>query len=71
MPEFETDEDRTYLIVTIRIRDGFETKNKVPESMSELMSELEKSRMKIVLDYLNENDNISSATAAVLLDVHV
>ncbi len=24
LPEFETDEDRTYLITTIKIRDGFE-----------------------------------------------
>jgi ATP-dependent DNA helicase RecG len=75
LPEFETDEERTYLIVTIRIRDGFENKDKVSESMSEsmseLMSELEKGRMKIVLAYLKEKDSINSAIAASILDVQI
>lgn len=75
LPEFETDEDRNYLIVTIRKRDGFENKNKVSESMSESMSEsiseLERGRIKIVLDYLKENDSISSTIAASILDVQI
>lgn len=29
LPEFETDEERTYLIVTIRIRDGFESNSRM------------------------------------------
>ena len=39
LPEFETDEDRTYLITTIKMRDGFEKKSRMSESMSESMSE--------------------------------
>ena len=40
-PEFDMDEERTYLNAIIRIRDGFERK----EKMSESMSELERARM--------------------------
>ena len=42
-PEFDMDEERTYLNAIIRIRDGFERK----EKMSESMSELERARMQI------------------------
>ncbi|MCI9098394.1 MAG: hypothetical protein HFH58_00665, partial [Lachnospiraceae bacterium] len=41
-PEFDMDEERTYLNAIIRIRDGFERK----EKMSESMSELERARMR-------------------------
>lgn len=47
-PEFEMDEDRTYLNTIIHIRDGFEKKVAMPESMSESMSELERARMQVV-----------------------
>ena len=67
-PTFEMDEDRTYLETTIFIREGFAYK-KMSESMSESMSELERVRMKLILDYLNAHSNISSAVAAELLDV--
>ena len=40
-PEFDMDEERNYLNAIIRIRDGFERK----EKMSESMSELERARM--------------------------
>ena len=63
-PTFEMDEDRTYLETTIFIREGFDYKK-----MSESMSELERVRMKLILDYLNAHSNISSAVAAELLDV--
>ena len=39
LPEFETDEDRTYLIVTIRIRNGFETNAKLSDKMSDKLSD--------------------------------
>ena len=42
------DEDRTYLNTIIHIRDGFEKKVAMPESMSESMSELERARMQVV-----------------------
>ena len=45
-PEFDMDEERTYLNAIIRIRDGFERKEKMSESMSESMSELERARMR-------------------------
>ena len=51
-PEFDMDEERTYLNVIIRIRDGFERKEKMSESMSESMSELERARMQTILIYL-------------------
>ena len=45
MPEFETDADRTYMITTIRIHEGFETNNenfaqKNERSLSEVLSEV-------------------------------
>ena len=70
-PEFEMDEDRTYLNTIIHIRDGFENKVAMSESMSELMSELERARMQVVLGYLNGNKKINSVIAAELLGVEV
>lgn len=66
-PEFDMDEDRTYLNTIIHIRDGFEKK----ETMSESMSELERTRMQIIFSYLETNKEINSSTAAGLLDVEV
>lgn len=57
------DDDRTYLNTIIHIRDGFET--------SESMSELERARMQIILNYLKANKEINSAGAAELLDVEI
>ena len=70
-PEFDMDDDRTYLSTIIHIRDGCEKKVAMSESMSESMSELERGRMQVVLGYLNENKEISSAIAANLLSVEV
>ncbi len=61
------DEERTYLNAIIRIRDGFERK----EKMSESMSELERARMQIILIYLETNKEINSAAAAKLLEVEI
>lgn len=66
-PEFDMDEERTYLNAIIRIRDGFERK----EIMSESMSELEKARMQIILLYLETNKEINSSVAAKLLEVEI
>lgn len=66
-PEFEMDEDRIYLNTIIHIRDAFE--NKV--AMSESMSELERARMQVILGYLNGNKKINSVIAAELLGVEV
>ena len=70
-PEFDMDEERTYLNAIIRIRDGFERKEKMSESMSESMSELERARMQIILIYLETNKEINSSVAAKLLEVEI
>ena len=70
-PEFDMDEERTYLNAIVRIRDGFEKKEKMSESMSESMSELERARMQIILIYLETNKEINSAAAAKLLEVEI
>lgn len=72
-PEFDMDDDRTYLNTIIHIRDGFD-KNKImsesmSKSMSESMSELEIARIQVILQYLTVHDTINSAKAAELLDV--
>ena len=64
-PEFDMDDDRTYLNTIIHIRDGFD-KNEI---MSESMSELEIARIQVILQYLTVHDTINSAKAAELLDV--
>ena len=64
-PEFDMDEDRTYLNTIIHVREGFE----MSESMSESMSELERARMQVIFSYLNINKEINSVTAAKLLNV--
>lgn len=61
--EFDMDKDRTYLNTIICIRDGFEKK--------EIMSELERARMQLILNYLETNKEINSSIAAKLLDVEV
>jgi ATP-dependent DNA helicase RecG len=74
-PEFDMDEDRTYLNTIIHIREEFGIKDTMSElmseSMSELMSKLERTRMQIILQYLDANKEINSAIAAELLGVEV
>ncbi len=74
-PEFEMDEERTYLNTIIHIRDGFEKNilmsESMSESMSEIMSELEASRMQLVFKYLEQYDVINSTKAAELLNVEI
>ena len=86
-PEFDMDEDRTYLNTIIHIRNGFERNETMSESMSELMSEsmsesmselmsesmseLERTRMQIIFHYLDTNKEINSSIAAKLLKVEI
>lgn len=42
LPEFETDNDRTYLIATIRMHEGFKISNGLSDKMSDKMSDKEK-----------------------------
>lgn len=62
-PEFEMDEDRTYLETTIYMRDGVDYKI-MSKSMSESMSELEQARMKVILEYLKTHSDISGSIAS-------
>ena len=62
--EFDMDEDRTYLNTIIHIRDGFERNETMSELMSKSMSELERTRMQIILHYLDTNKEINSSIAA-------
>ena len=66
-PEFDMDEERTYLNAIIRIRDRFERE----EKMSESMSELERAGMQIILIYLETNKEINNSAAAKLLEVEI
>ena len=70
-PEFDMDEDRTYLNTIIHIRDGFERNETISGSMSESMSELERTRMQVILHYLDTNKEINSSIAAELLEVEI
>ena len=74
-PEFDMDDDRTYLNTIIRIRDGFEMSESMSELVIELnnksMSELEQERMRRILAYLVKYNEINSARAAELLDVQI
>ena len=65
------DEDRTYLNTIIHIRDGFERNETMSELMSKSMSELERTRMQIILHYLDTNKEINSSIAAELLEVEI
>ncbi len=73
-PEFETDDDRTYLITTIRAREGFEH-GRMGESMGEWandeFSTLEQERMRTIIEYLRHNGKIGSNTAAGIINVRV
>ena len=70
-PEFDMDDDRTYLNTIIHIRDGFDKNEIMSESMSESMSKLERTRMQIILHYLDTNKKINSSIAAKLLKVEI
>ena len=65
------DEDRTYLNTIIHIRDGFERNETMSELMAKSMSELERTRMQIILQYLDINKEINSSVAAKLLEVEI
>ncbi|MGN0366705.1 MAG: hypothetical protein ACI4E5_12305 [Suilimivivens sp.] len=49
----------------------FEGNEIMSESVSESMSELERTRMQIILNYLDTNKEINSSVAAKLLEVEI
>jgi len=75
-PEFRTDEGRNYLIVTVRIRDGFKAENKKSaqkseRTLSELLSELllpdDYKKLIPIITHIEANDNIKPSEAEALL----
>lgn len=76
IPKFETDEDRTYLITTIRIHDGFENKKlnfnqkderSLSEVLSEVLSKKDYDKVLPIIEYLEVNNSIKPKDAGVLL----
>ena len=59
-PEFEMDEDRTYLITIIHIRDGFQSKIK----MSDKMSDKEKMFYSLLLQVFDSEDFVTTKVMA-------
>mgnify|MGYP000422333834 CR=1 FL=1 len=55
-PEFEMDDDRTYLITIIHIRDGFKVENK----MSDKMSDKEKMFYHLLIQAFENNDFVTT-----------
>jgi ATP-dependent DNA helicase RecG len=75
-PEFETDDERHYMIATVRAREGFETyteksAQKNERTLSELLSELLDSKvyekLASIIDYLELNDSIRPADAEAII----
>ena len=75
-PEFKTDEGRNYMIVTVRIRDGFETNEKKSaqkneRTLSELLSELldpkDYEKLTTVIEHIETNGKIKPSEAELLL----
>ena len=77
MPEFETDADRTYMIVTIRIREGFEAETQkfaqkdertLSELMSEVLSREDYEKLLPIIEYLEIHDSINPKMAETLVN---
>jgi ATP-dependent DNA helicase RecG len=71
-PEFKTDEGRHYMIVTIRIRDGFEAEEKKlaqksERTLSELLEPKDYEKLLPVIKYIEANENIKPSEAESLL----
>ena len=76
-PEFETDSDRTYLITTIRMREGFKAiaknfaqinKQSLSEVLSEALSSKEFVKLLPIIEYLEVNDRITPKEAEILVN---
>ena len=77
-PEFETDADRTYLITTIRIRDGFGNgtddsahfernhERNIERALSGLLSEADYEKLVPIIEHLENNESISPKEAVML-----
>ena len=71
MPEFETDADRTYIITTIRQREGFEVENqnfaqKNERSLSEVLSIRNYNKVHSIISFIEKNGKITPKEAEML-----
>lgn len=62
-PEFETDLERTYLITTINIRDGFK--------MSDIMSDKEKVFYAALLEIFQQNKFVTTALTSEITNIPI
>lgn len=73
-PEFETDDDRSYFISRLFIHEGFSKDNSKPVQKNETMKQLLKQLLKQseyqkilpIIDYLEDNEEISTETVKTL-----
>lgn len=74
LPEFEMDEDRTYMITTIKIHDGFdiestkEIETSLSIKMKQVLSEKDYNKLLPIIEYLDEHGEITAMTARTLLN---
>lgn len=72
LPEFETDADRTYMITTIKIREGFTLENKNfgqknGRSLTEVLTEKNYKKVFSIVDYLDKNMEITPQIAQTIV----
>ena len=76
LPEFETDADRTYMITTIKIREGFTPENKnfgqkndrsLTEVLTEVLTEKNYKKVFPIVDYLDKNMEITPQIAEIIV----
>ncbi len=74
LPEFETDEDRTYMITTIKIHDGFdiespkENETSLSIKMKQVLNEKDYNKLFPIIKYLEVNKNITPKMAESILN---
>lgn len=76
LPEFETDADRTYMITTIKIREGFTLENKnfgqkndrsLTEVLTEVLTKKNYEKVLPIVDYLDKNMEITPQIAEIVI----
>lgn len=68
MPKFETDADRTYMITTIRIHEGFEIENenfaqKNERNLSEVLRQKDYDKVRTIANFMEEHGEITPKEA--------
>lgn len=72
MPEFDTDDDRNYLEITIKIREGFEiainSNQKNERSLSEVLSKKNYEKVLPIIEYIQLNGKITPKVAEDIIE---